>query len=161
MARAPRLPWRAERRRTDGRRARPAIITTTHRLRTRHHSVSPRPPRYCRNRFSPYPHNTRDSQHPAGRTPTAPTRPHLSTTYVLCHDRATRINHIGAIIGRPATTSTKWRIERERVAAKRRRASRRLRGVKGVDAGSSGRAARRNHQRATAKQSSIHAYLPR
>lgn len=49
--------------------------------------------------------------------------------------------------------------ERETVAAKRRRASRRLRRVKGVDAGSSGRAARRNHQRATANKSGIHAQL--
>jgi hypothetical protein len=46
----------------------------------------------------------------AGRT-TAQTRPHLSTTSVSRHQRATRIGSIKATAGITSTVRTKWRIE--------------------------------------------------
>lgn len=116
------LPSRAERRRRHGRRARRAIITTTHRLRTRHHSVSPGTPRYCRNHLSLLTESIHATVSiPLAGRPTAPTRPHLSTTSVSRHQRATRIESIKATTGIISTVTTKWRTEGLRAAAEEAR----------------------------------------
>ena len=94
----------------------------THRLRTRHHSVSPGTPRYCRNHLSLLTESIPATVSiPLAGRPTAPTRPHLSTTSVSRHQRATRIEFIKATTGIISAVTTKWRTEGLRAAAEEAR----------------------------------------
>ena len=94
------------------------ITTTTHRLRSRHQSISPGTPRYCRNRISPLP----DLVSVSVSTPLAGRRPRRRARNLrrihTSPRRAARISNIVAIIGISSETLSQWRIEGKQASAR-------------------------------------------